>query len=363
MERKALIDTLELVQPALSSNKLTPILSHFWFMGGNVMAYNDHIAIRTQFKFDSDIKAAVPETLLSLLKASRAAKIEAELERSKEEGEDETYALRIKAASTKFKLPVLPPEDFKTLFKMPAMEESEHLRVEHKAFLKGIEDCLASVSTDSARIDNTGITLFFEDEVLHLYATNDVTVTEVRLPWKGKAPAFGKRAILSGDFCRQMLRVAARGKAWEVSVNKEYALMHSGEVWLYGSLVHSDNPMNFAGIMQQHVNEAVGKSLVQIPTKLELMLDRAIIIEGGNPDNSTHAWVQDGRLRLTSNGLGGHVSDSTQIDERHKDTPKVRVSPKHLKQGYGRFEKIAMTERCIIMSKKGTTYLIAVRGA
>src|ERR1700757_1851266 len=96
MLRKEILDKVQTVSPALANNDLVPVLSHLWFTGTSLMAYNDQIAISVPCK--TDFKVAVPgATFISLLKNTIAKEIELSV------ANDE---MQIKAASSRLKLPI-----------------------------------------------------------------------------------------------------------------------------------------------------------------------------------------------------------------------------------------------------------------
>ena len=115
MNRKLLLDRLGKVKPALATNDLIPALTHLWFSGDEVLAYNDAVGISAPC--DAGFAGMVPgATLLAVLGTSRAKDVEF----SPGDGE-----VLVKAASAKIKLPLLPVD--KPLFEMPEVEDGEAL--------------------------------------------------------------------------------------------------------------------------------------------------------------------------------------------------------------------------------------------
>jgi len=175
-ERLQLRDKLEAVAPALSSSDIIPIMSHYWFTGSHVMAYNDRIAINCICK--TDFKGALPGLLLQLLKASQAPKLELEYKPADSE-------VLFKLGSSRVRLAVLPPADF--VFDMPALEDDANaLKSTRKALVAGIAACLASVGNDTSMPEQLGVSILPGDDELHLFATNNATLSrqghEVQAP-------------------------------------------------------------------------------------------------------------------------------------------------------------------------------------
>lgn len=166
MKREQLLEKLELVAPALSKNDLVPVLKHFWFKNDAVMAYNDQIAIKT--KLASGFTGAVSSVLVGLLKASRAKEVEF--------AETAKGNLMLKAASAKFKLPFLPDETTK-IFQMPEPNIGNAIPIDMGTFLEAIGSCMLSLKEDPSIPDSLGITIVRDDGCMHLYSTNDATIS------------------------------------------------------------------------------------------------------------------------------------------------------------------------------------------
>lgn len=347
MNRIELLDKLLVISPALASNDMITIMTHFWFNGTHVMAYNDQIAIQVPCK--TDFTGAVPgNVLLDLLKASRAKDVELTVV-------DDN--LSIKAASSRFKLGLLPPEQF--IFDMPKPSKNS-LPVNTKLFLDRIENCMRSVSGDTSVPDQLGITLLDDQESISLFATNGSTVSTSYIKTTGKVP-FEDRVILSTVFCQQMLRLAKdHSKALQLEVQDDFSLLTYGTTALFGRLIESEKPLNFEDIMKRHFTEADKKQLISIPTKLKLILDRAVIITDAKVDQTkTVVTVRDGRMRFSSKSDRGEVFDSMQIEDQQPEV-SIKVDPRLLKNGYGFFDHMLVTETCVVMVKEDMTYLVAV---
>ena len=348
MNRIDFLDKLKLVAPALSDNTLVPVLSHFWFKGDRLLAYNDQIALSVPCK--NDFKGAVPgSTLISLLSASRAKDVELQVEK---EGQ-----LLIKAASSRLKLPFLP-EEVTTLFEMPSPSKENALNVSMDAFLAGIEACLRSVNENTAIPDSLGITVIPNGNQLDLYATNDSTISQAIITCK-TAPKLQKRVVLAGNFCRQMVVLAALSKMNSLEIHDDYSLFKSGDNLLFGRLVDVKKPLDFAASIDTHFPIEAEKNLVSIPSKLQLILERAIIITDSKTERSrTTISIKDNKASFYSKSEKGEVRDSMLLETGHPDS-EIVIEPKLLKSGYGYFERMLITEMCAVMVKDNTLYLIS----
>lgn len=346
MLRADLIEKLSLVAPALSDNNLVPVLSHFWFTGHNtLMAYNDQIAISV--RLDCDFSGAVPKTLTSLLNASRAKEVE--FVASKE-------ALEVKAASSKFKLPYLSAKAF-DIFKMPDPSDGA-LPVDIKEFIEAIDSCMKSLKEDTSMPDSLGITLVYNNKGIDLYATNDATISHARIKTKADLKK-GFRVVISGNFCRQMLSLAKLSGDKHLEVHDDFSLFVCGDNLLFGRLVDVARPLDFDSVIQQSFPKEAAADLVTIPSKLELILDRAVIITESKQERpKTDIVIKDGRASFFSKSENGEVRDSMQVEPNHPEV-EVSIDPRLFRAGYGAYDKMLLTEQCLIMSKGSSLYLVS----
>lgn len=355
MNRTDLVERLERVAPALSSNNLVPVLSHFWFNKNNLLAYNDQIAIST--KLNSNFAGAVPgSTLMSLLSASRAKEVDFFVNEDAEGKELSEGQLLIKAASSKLKLPFMDEKATK-IFEMPKIS-SDLLPVNMDEFLEAVDACMRSLKEDTSMPDSLGITLSFNENYINLYATNDATISFAKV--KTKQPIKEGRLVLSGNFCRQMVALAKLGDKKQLEITNDYSLFQCGDTVLFGRLVNVQRPLDFDSVIQNTFSKELHKNLVSIPTKLQLILERAIIITESKTERSkTAITVKQGVARFFSQSKEkGEVRDNVQLEDMQPDVT-MNVDPRLFKAGYGFFDKMHITEQCLIMAKGTSLYLVS----
>jgi DNA polymerase III sliding clamp (beta) subunit (PCNA family) len=348
ISRIELVEKLDRVAPALSSNNLVPVLSHFWFNNDVLTAYNDQIAIST--KLNSGFVGAVPNTLVQLLSASRAKDVDFTY--------DDAGNLTVKAASAKFKLPYLAAKSF-DIFEMPKPNVKNALPVDMGKFLEAIDSCTRSLKEDTSMPDSLGITLDIAIDYINFYATNDATISYARL--KMKETLSDSRVVLSGNFCRQMLSIAKTGGSSHVEIHSDYSLFVCNNTILFGRLIDVQRPLDFDAVIESSFPQELHKNLVSIPTKLQLMLERAIIITESKTERSkTAITIKDGIAKFVSQSPEkGEVKDSVQLEAQHPDV-SVIIDPRLFKQGYdGKFDKMLLTEQCLIMTKGDSLYLVS----
>jgi DNA polymerase III sliding clamp (beta) subunit (PCNA family) len=352
MERKALLEKLNLVSAALSKNPLIPVLTHLWFTGEQLMAFNDQIAISTPCK--TDFVGATPgNILLDLLEASTARNVEL----SVADGQ-----LLVKADGSRFELDMLPPEDF--VFEMPQPQSKETLPVDGEEFLAGMESCMRSVSMGTSVAEQMGITLQIEGDQLALYGTDRTTISCSFLVLERDVPF--TRVILRAEFCQQLLKLADPASL-QIEVYGDHALFSGKDVIMFGRVVETDRPLDFNEILNRHYPAGTESQLVKIPGKLKLILERACIITDSKVEEAyTTITVRDKVqqnggtvrvMRFVSKSDLGEVKDAVLVPD-HPEV-KTEVDPKLMKAALGGgFTHMLVTESAVVMAERNKLRLV-----
>lgn len=388
MKRTEILALLNAVKPALSTNDLIPVLSMFWFTGTDILAYNDQISIQVPFK--SNFVGALPgSVLLAMLNSS----ISDEVELSSQKGS----TANLLVGKTKLKLAYLPRDDF-SFFTIPDPDPKGYtLPVDPAEFLTGIESCLRSVGSDVSSPDQLGITLLRRGNTLQLFSTDRHTLSSAEVKLTDDPPLDeGDRVILSQPFCKQMLRLlnwrtaAGEGvddeegeeeapkeeeksrfsskapKQIDLEITDKYALLAIGggeEALLYGRLIKSDHPLDYEGIYNSHASKTHLKGLVDVPSNLGMVLDRAnIIVKASLKPVATHIEVtalqESSRATFVSKSDTGEVTDTLKLGVAHPEVA-VTVSPKLMKKGATFFDKFVASEKSIVFKKGKLTYMVS----
>lgn len=348
MQRKDFLTKLSIVAPALSDNDLLPVMTHYWFTGTELMAFNDQISISMPCK--TDFEGAVPGKLLyELMKNSKAKNVD--IEASKD-------VLNVKAASSRMKLAIMDTENF--VFEMPKPGKKEpFLSINMDDFIEAVEICMRSVGMDTSVPDQLGVTLMPNGKKMDLYATNNDTLSHASISMKGK-DVLKERVILSSHFCQQLLKIGKSYKGAKILISDDYSLLVTKEgVSLFGRLINSDRPIDFESILDDHYPKNMHSKLSAIPTKMKLIIERAMIISSYSVDDrATTVSVKDGKMKFVSKSDHGEISDSMQIDAKHPKA-SIRLDPKQLRLGYGNFDNILVTDNCAVMERDGNIFMIA----
>src|ERR1700675_1985783 len=102
MNRKYLVDTLELIKPALSKDNTVPVFQCFTFQDGLITAYDDTVAIIGPTNCEDEF-GVHGNTLLGLLSSSSVEEVDLSLDKND---------LVIKMGKSTSRLPYIPGSDF-----------------------------------------------------------------------------------------------------------------------------------------------------------------------------------------------------------------------------------------------------------
>lgn len=361
MKREDLLAVLGLVDPAIAANDLIPILTHYWFTGKNVMAYNDVVAISAPY--ETEFKGALRGSLLSGIL-------------SKLPGENVDFLLEdgnvvIKSGRSKLKVTPLPEDSF--IFTFPKVKEDKAALVltekTRHALMRAIDICLQSLSRRVSEPQRMGITIIPDGDRLSFYSTDSVTLSAAYVSAKGHG--FDGHITLSKLFCETALKLAQRKGIDKVHfyIDSEYAMMvFSDGVKLYGRLVDDPNPPNFAKIVGNYLPKGNKNSTIKIPSGLSEALDRAHLVVQKALEPTTRIKVTEGSngdmvLRILAKSEHGEATESVKIDDQHPEV-NVKIDLTRFREcDLSKFDSMLFDAGCIVLASGGDMYhLIAVQG-
>ena len=198
MNRETLLEALVTASPALADNDLIPVLTHFWFESGCVLAYNDIIGISVpiQTDFVGAVKGKLFASLLGKYKS------EAVTLNSKE------GVLEVKAGNSRFKLDAFATESFP--FEFPDASDGVRITAGKDALIAAISLCLQSVSSFVSVAERASVTIVPGGKKrIDLYATDSVTLSAAAVSLKSSC-SLKTHATLSQAFCKAFLDIARK---------------------------------------------------------------------------------------------------------------------------------------------------------
>jgi len=333
--RAALLSNLSKVESAVSDSTAIPVLCQFWFTGKRLVAFNGIIGISVPCV--TDFKGGVPKTLKQLLETSAAKEIELF---------DDKGALHVKAASAKFKLAIMPLEDFAEYLETSPPLPKEPYEVDLQQFTDALNMCMRSIGNEKVRADMMGVTAIRTKKKLMLFGHDRVTVSYGSVTGQMDA----KRAIIPVEWCKQAVSLFKDdGDDVMVEITDNDCLMGvpgGTKLWAQ-TLMPDDGELDFIG----EVLEANPGDLYPIPEKFPAAIQRAAIIgKSGIARTKTRLTVEDGGMvTMFTKSEAGDVTDQC-ILKGHGGVD-VTVDASRVQEGAD-LEEILVTERALVMSKE-----------
>jgi hypothetical protein len=317
VNRQYLLDTLELIAPALATHNMVPIFQSFTFQEGFVSAYNDSIAITAPCDFEGTC-GLNGKILLGLLGTSKAEEMSIELK---------DQVAHLKLGKTTSKLPFDPEENF--IFDSPADTWVQKLALTD-SFFKALNLCLATVSKDQTQAALLGVTI----QGNKMYSCDGDAVTRVILE---QGPA-KHRIMLPTAFCEAAANLWAKLTMTKgvLKFNDEWVYIDLGEWSIYGRVLKIDKPIDFDAEIKKAIQVEIETQ--PIPEGLAAALARAQVIAAAE-SQKTEIKISKGKIDIFTETHMGEVSDTLAF-KGHPDT-KVNVNASHLQRAIKHCDRVA----------------------
>lgn len=350
MKRESILAVLATVEPALAGNDLIPVLTHFWFTGREVMAYNDMIAISAPY--ETNIVGAIRGSLL----AGILSKLKGDEVDFSRDGD----AVVIKSRRSKMTAPLLSTESF--LFTFPKPDSSNatiHLKKKQVGELAAAFDiCLQALSRRVSEPQRLGITVVPSKKGLSFYATDSITLSAATLPIKDHG--LEEHVTIGKPFCESAQKLLSRKGVEEayLELSDEHALLRVGPqkdgIWLYGRLLDDPNPPDFRDVVNRYLPDNSDDKMVAIPKTFEPALDRAYLVVQKALEPVTTIKVSEGKdgclVRISAKSEQGEVNESVKIDD-HEDT-RLEVDLSRFRDSdISKFDRMLFDARCIVLGR------------
>lgn len=368
VNRNELLAALKIAAPALAGAKNQVLeLSHFWFDGTHLSAYDDLIGVKLDFP--TEFKGGVlGDKLIGVLECCSDKEVEMTRE------DDGNLMLTAGGAMITFAL--RPIEDWFWHPEPPEKAESYRLT---KEFIQAVELTLLSVG--SAKILNPeqrGITIIQNGDVsADLYSTDATAISWMQVPLaKGErvlSPEMD-RCIVPTQFCEILTKNAKPNSEILFDENSVYLYevikLGEGEdrdaqVLFFSKLVEDETPLPFEDVVQGYIK---GKGSFPIPGLFKQAIDRSLVmLEAEQPADlrvgkgETKKTADRNYLYLYAETPHGVVDDAVEIKGEHPHI-KVRVDSSLIKRGLDGRETMTVTDECLVMTgPKGFIHIVATK--
>lgn len=343
MIRKELLDTLELVRPALADDNLVPIFETFCFDQGTVYAYKDNLGIIAPCAVEETF-AVKGKVLVDLLKASQAKEVELDMKK-----ED----VVLTAGKSKMKLPYMPREDF--LFEEPESEEWQMILDLDEDLLGALSLCLITASTDHSMPAFMGVTIKGGKHPA-LYSCDGDALSRYTLGGMTLNQRDGLYTV-PNNFVEAVLRITkATATEGQLYVNDEWCLAELGNNFkIFGRVIKNDEPLDYEKQIKKTIKGE--PTFIEIPDGLIPALNRARVV--ADPEGKATLLSVDGdKLQVNTDTHIGEVKDVVAIDGGH---PKVEanVSAKLISRAISICKEFALFDNCTLY-RQGESFMLLV---
>lgn len=347
--REAILKAATLVRPAVASQAYVPSLTHIWFSGEWLTAYNDVTAIGVKGP-DLGLECCVPgDMLIKTLNSFTASEIA--VQENVKEG-----SLLLSAGRPKLKLHTLPAKDYP--FEWPS-GNSTKINLDDK-ILKGIERCLISVGSDPTHPAQMGVTLATDDDgCAVLYSTDNFTISRYAAKTEIKLPA-DTPIILPTFFCEQLVLLS---KQFDEDVKLHImpgCLMAvvGSSAQLFTKMVDELEAVDFEKMISRYFKVTTIKKVQQrIPDGFEPALSRALLVLSSNADKVTKVTCDGEVIKLATTSDLGDATDSLPFDGDDAPTEPFFMDPGLVARASKVCSFITLMEKVLVLSNEDASFV------
>lgn len=336
MNRKDLVDTLDLLWPAVAKADLIPQFKTFTFGDGEVYAHNDELTIIAPCEYKEKEPFAVnADHLYGILHNSRAEECDFEFDK------DQEGTAIVKAGRTTAKLSFFSSDDL--LWNEPEKEDWDLKTKLDERALMGVKVCLVTTSTDVTKPSLMGV-VFNAGDGVSLYSCDSDALTHYILDHENKKD-MQARYMLPTSFCEAVLKIAAKLDEKEVKLfaDEDYVFAKIGEFRAYGRIISGGDELNHQEVIDKTLKGE--PAYFPVPAGLNDALSRARALADAE-STPTLLTVADGRLKLVTKTADGNVvRDSVKLKG---EVPEVeaRVSAALMQRALKTSDELAIQEKC-----------------
>lgn len=327
MNRKELIDILELVKPALADDNIVPVFTNFCFDDGVVYGYRDSLAILAPVDVEGRF-AVNGKVFFELVKQAQAKELEFTLNKNE---------LLFNAGKSKMKMPYLEGDEF--MFEEPEVEDWKVMFDLDHTFIEGLDLCLVTTANDSTMPGFMGVTLRDGDRVA-LYSCDSDSMSRYYLnPSKGN----GEQYTMPNEFCEALIRIAEKTGfvSGQFYINDEWAMADFGNNFrVWGRIIHTEEVFDFEENLSAKLKRM--PTFVNIPDSLLPALNRARVVADIESKGTT-LRANGNKVILETHTHFGDVKDTVTLDEEHKSVVAY-VSAKLISRVVAISSEFAMTD-------------------
>jgi len=345
-------NALNTVKPALASDVVLPIVSHFCFDGDTVYAYDGVNGIRVPMPEDAPkIRGAVPGSALLKLVASLGG---SSMAISSEQG-----YFRIKSGRSSMKLPMLDAESF--IWEASTFGEVQQEIPITAEFIEGLKLCLLTVE-DTALIKHyRGITADITNGHITLYSTNNNTLSVFDVA--ASAIEAAEPLLLPRRFC-QLLVDCCGGKegpseGMTLSIGDGFVAVTDPTLleehfFLVTSVIEGAKPSDFEEVLEHYLPKKKKAPTFPVNDSFTRALKRAVAILSDEAVKTTAVEISGTEITFRTSSSMGDVRDRVVFrDAKHaaKETVHKVVPPDLLLSAMSVCNQVHFADKVIVCSR------------
>jgi DNA polymerase III sliding clamp (beta) subunit (PCNA family) len=348
-DRAALLQALSLVRPALATQNYVPALTHICFDGMSAIAYNDVSSISVRSSLDIE-KTLPGEMLIKALGTLQTAEVAFK-------DSDEPGSITLVSGKAKIKLAAMAIADYP----MPELptEAANTVMVLLPDFFNALALCLPTVGVDSTHPSHMGVTMECADKHIHLFTTDNYTITRAVSPYTFDEALPGDPSIIMPTFfCQQLLALekAYQGEEILLEIHDGALIAKFGDMAvLFHRLLVDLEPVDFAKQIKRYVDQSfLDKNAAPIPDEFEAAFERACMISAEDDDKVTEMSVSSKRLLMSTSSSTGQATDAMTYPI---DVPKFLINPALVLRASKRCTKLAMMPNVMVLLSEDRNYM------
>jgi DNA polymerase III sliding clamp (beta) subunit (PCNA family) len=348
LNRKKLVDTLDIVARGLDNNNVIPVFNYLCFLGETVFTFNDIFGISAPTEKMPAFGCHGP-TLLGLLKKSTAEEVDFKLKPD---------SLVVITGNSEFTLPYIKPEQF--VWKPFFLDGP--LRLPLVPLIEAFEVCLLTCSKDASLGAFNCISIGKEGMTANIYSHDGDAVTKYAtdVSYQSDSECFSR------EFIEELVRLyepseIVQENSNEFLISKEWVcaeLLNS--VRIYGRSLGKPT-LDYEVELSKYLNSNKSGAWDYIPEGLEEALSRARVV--GDPETTpTTLSVEDGLLSLLTETNLGNVLDGVEVDPKKTTNIDINISAELFQKNMKDCDQFWLSQNCVFFKGERITRVVANLG-
>lgn len=346
MNRKSLLEALNVSKSCLAQHPMVPILSHFCFNKKEIISFNGTQALSIDYK--SDLNCAIPGDLFFKLVSTFVT--------DSVEVEQQDKNILVSSGGHVSKLATLPPTEF--LFKMPSIEKLPSITI-NDDLIEGVKRCMMSVNDNPVIKNQYGITLDNKATGTTLYSTDAIRLSRYSLKNSLSRTSF---KILLPKLFSALLTILGSSYSGKLYIGDDFIYADFGTVRLYSKIIKDINFLPFEETISQYLNDKT--KFQPIPDGMFDILNRALIFLSQEIDQFVSMVVKGNEMSIHTQCSIGLMDETLLFPKPLIDNKEYKfpIDAKYLEEGAINTKEVAFVYvnkiAAFIMREGGFYYLL-----